>query len=188
MPKTKLLIINGLPGTGKTTLATKLSKDLKIAYMGKDMLKEFFFDTLNIEGREQSRTIGKAVSQMLYILVREYLANDLPLIIESAFFAEFARPEFANIIAEYSPTSVEIYCSTSKDIRRQRFIDRANSGERHQGHMDAANLPNDDTPEPLEDYAPLEVCRIVNVNTDSFGETEYQKLLSELKQILDSEA
>jgi predicted kinase len=179
-----LILVNGLPGTGKTTLAEKLSRDLSLPLMGKDTLKEFFFDTLAIEGREQSRMIGRAVIEMLYVLAETYLSHGQSIMLESAFFTEFGRPTFQSIIEKHSARVIEVYCQTDKAVRRQRFTDRNDSGNRHQGHVDAANILGPDDPEPYDVYAPLEVGALIKVDTTIFGDHEYEQLLSDMQSRL----
>lgn len=176
-----LILINGLPGTGKTTLAVKLSKDLNIPCMHKDILKEFFYDTLPIEGREESRMIGRAVFEMLYTLAETYLSNGLSFMEESPFFVEFGRPKFQAITDQYPAIVIEVYCFTDKDERRKRVKDRTESGDRHQGHVDALTYLRPDEPEPYEDYAPLEVGELIKVDTTHFGDTEYERLLTDIR-------
>ncbi|MFI5275234.1 MAG: AAA family ATPase [Candidatus Saccharimonadales bacterium] len=176
-----LILVNGLPGTGKSTLAAKLSRDLRIPCMGKDMLKEFFFDTLAIESRAQSRMIGSAVIEMLYTLAETYLTHQQPLIEECPFFVEYGRPKFKAIISEHPALVIEIYCHTDKDERRKRVFDRNEGGNRHQGHIEAMNYLNLDDPEPYEEYAPLEVGELIRVDTTHFADTEYERLLTDIR-------
>ena len=176
-----LILINGLPGTGKSTLAAKLAKDLDMPLMGKDMLKEFFYDTLQIQGRDESRMIGKAVIEMLYTLAENYVARGLSLMEECPFFVEFGRPKFQAILAGHPAHVIEVYCQTEKDERRRRFMERNESGDRHQGHIDAANYIGPDDPEPYDDYAPLEVGEVIKVDTTRFGDTEYERLLTDIR-------
>jgi hypothetical protein len=154
--------------------------------MSKDMLKEFFFDALGFTGREYSRMLGRASSEMLYILAEEYAKAELDLILESAYFVEFARPHFMDLVAAYPNLRVvEIYCSTDKAVRRERFQTRNESGARHQGHIDGTDLsllkPED--PEPLDTYAPLEVGQLIQVDTTAFGDQDYQALLTRMQAI-----
>lgn len=161
----KLIIINGLPGTGKTTIAKPLSQKLGLPLVAKDTIKEFLFDTVGVGDREWSKMLGKVSSEFLYSLAEALLANDTSVIIESAFEARFAKSAIERLAEAYQPDVFEVYCTTNKDVRRQRFIDRNESGERHKGHVDEANYPSDSDAEPLEKYAPVGIGELIILDT-----------------------
>ncbi len=179
----KLILVNGIPGTGKSTLAARLKEDIGLPLMGKDMLKEFFYDTLGVNDREESRMLGKAVMEMLYVLAENYLATGRSLMIECAFFAEFARPRFEDIVSKYPADTLELYCRTDAATRRRRFQERYDSGNRHQGHQDGTDvaLLRDTDPEPFDTYPPLEISRVITVDTTHFGDDEYADLVKEVQ-------
>lgn len=52
MSKISLIIITGLPGTGKTTLGRKLAEEFRLPFISKDDIKEFLFDNLGWKDRE----------------------------------------------------------------------------------------------------------------------------------------
>lgn len=177
-----LILVNGLPGVGKTTLAAKLQADLGLPALGKDMLKEFLFDTIGIGGKDDSRLIGKAVSEMMYVLAADYAAAGRSIILESAYFAEFARPAFQQIVHAHRARIIEVYCSLDPAERRRRFNARNASGQRHPGHTDG-DLPADE-PEPLEVYAPIGIGTVIRLDTGQFGDAEYAQLLHTLQEQL----
>ena len=68
----KIVIINGIPGTGKTTIAKPLADQLGFPLISKDTIKEFLFDTIGVGDREWSQMLGKASSEFLYSLVMNF--------------------------------------------------------------------------------------------------------------------
>jgi len=84
----KLIIVCGLPGSGKTTLAKELSRKLKITCIHKDSIKENLYEILELSTLEDSKRIGGQSIQLLYKLTEEQLENGLDLIIEAPFYFE----------------------------------------------------------------------------------------------------
>jgi len=81
----KLIIVCGLPGSGKTTFAKELSKKTKIACIHKDSIKERFFESMGMSTLEESKRIGKPVVDVMLRLVEEQLKNSIDVIVESPF-------------------------------------------------------------------------------------------------------
>jgi len=46
-----LIILSGIPGSGKTTFSDYLSKELGIPAISKDFIKEILFDDLGFQSR-----------------------------------------------------------------------------------------------------------------------------------------
>lgn len=161
----KLVIINGIPGTGKTTIAKPLANQLGFPLISKDTIKELLFDTLGVGDREWSKMLGKASIKFLYNLADELLSKGNSIVIESAFEHVFAAPVIQKYIDEYKPEVYEIYCITEKNIRRKRFEDRNKSGERHAGHLDHVNYLSENDPEPLKRYSPIALGELMKIDT-----------------------
>lgn len=160
-----LIIVSGLPATGKSTIAKALSEKLNIPLVAKDTIKEFLFDTLGARDRDWSRTLGKASNDFLYELTDKLLADGYSVIIENAFEKKFAKPRLEKIIHAHAPNILEVHCKTEQGVRRKRFIGRNESGNRHTGHVDAVNYPSDNEVEPLEKYAELNVGKTLLLDT-----------------------
>lgn len=171
-----LIIVHGAPGAGKTTLARRLAKDLELPQIGKDDLKEFLFDRMGMGDREWSRTLGKAVSEMLYPLADAILASGRSVMLESAFHRVFAAPALRDIITKRSARCLEIYCDIDREERKRRFIQRNETGQRHPGHLDATTYDEVDSDAHDETYAPLEIGELHRIDTTHFGEPEYEAL------------
>lgn len=161
----RLVIVNGLPATGKTTLAKPLAKLLGIPLVAKDTIKEFLFDTLGTRDRSWSKTLGKASNDFLFELADILLADGQSVMIENAFHTSFAKPKLEEIFAKHKPEVIEIYCYTRPSIRYQRFVTRNESGDRHKGHADSENYRQNADPESLDVYGPLGLGRLIKIDT-----------------------
>ena len=100
-----LVIVTGLPCTGKTTLA----REIPLPIIAKDDIKESLFDSLGWSGRDWSIKLGRATILLLYQLVEMLLRAGVPAIAETYFRPDQAQIEFQAIQARtpFRPFVVE---------------------------------------------------------------------------------
>lgn len=176
-----LIIVNGLPGTGKTSIAKEISLKLKLPLIMKDGIKEFLFDTLGVGDREWSTATGKLSYKYLYDLTDFMLSRGQSIIIENAFERQFSKPTLEEIIRKYDVDKIfEIYCCSDKETRRKRYKERNESGSRHKGHVDHLNYLSDSDPEPIEKYGPLDIGHLIRIDTTNFSIVNIDKIIKEM--------
>ena len=105
-----LVVIQGAPGVGKTTLLEKLRQDFELPMLGKDEIKEFLFDTISQSDREFSRLQGAVSFEMLYAFTRTFLEGGQSVIIEGAFMKKFAGGAIQEILTDTGAQYLEIFC------------------------------------------------------------------------------
>ena len=181
----KLIVIQGVPGAGKTTILKRLAGDLSVQAVGKDQIKENLYDIFGTEDLAWKEMLGRASIRMLYELVDELLASGVTCIVENAFFAKFAASELSEIAAKHDASILEIYCKVPIAVAKQRFIERSSSGERHAGHRDQLHAAYIEDPAFWERYAPLKIGEYVEVDTAQFSDAEYTELLHKVKNFLE---
>ncbi|MFA6392011.1 MAG: AAA family ATPase [Patescibacteria group bacterium] len=182
MPKTTLIIITGLPGTGKTTLGKKLSKELCLPFISKDDIKELLFDSLGWSDLKWSKKIGSVSYDLLYYITESLLKTNSSLIIETNFDPKFANQKLTELKNEYHFFPFQIRCITDGKILFDRFKRRSESSERHPGHIDNQNL--------VEWKKILSTGRIesidiggelFDIDTTDFNDIDYNKLFNAIK-------
>jgi predicted kinase len=80
-----LVVISGLPASGKTTLARRLAAEMRLPLVGRDDIKERLFESLGWSDREWSKRLGGASWDLLYWFVETQLAAGQSCVIESNF-------------------------------------------------------------------------------------------------------
>jgi predicted kinase len=176
-----LVIVQGAPGSGKTTLINRLKREFSFPAIGKDDIKEFLFDNLKQSDREFSMVQGRVSFAMLYAFAASFLESKQSVIIEGAFHVEFAREELRNIIANTNARCIELYCHVDEDVRVDRFEKRVLDGTRHLAHLDSSITPH----AGLEKYAPLSIGRLIDVDTTELSVERYEAIISEVRHVIE---
>ncbi len=137
MGKPLLIFVNGLPGTGKTTLARRLAADVRLPVFSRDGMYETLYDALEYQSNECSPLIGPATFTLLYYVASSVLVAGQSLVIEGFFGrSEVRSAEFLHLQHAYDFEPFQILCKTDGGVLLERFLARMETGERHVGHRD----------------------------------------------------
>jgi predicted kinase len=121
-----LLVVTGMPSSGKTTVAEGLAGRLGLPLIAKDGIKESLYESLGAEDVSASARLGAAAYALIFGLARTMLASGVSLIVEANFFRD-QEPDFASL-----PDNrlVQIHCEAPLVVVL----------ERHAGHHDAEKI------------------------------------------------
>jgi predicted kinase len=175
-----LILITGLPGTGKSTLARALALHFAVPLICKDTVKEPLLDVIGAPDRVESRRLSDASFAVMFALARECLRAGVDLILEGNFRPGQHETELltADSLAVDSLRVTQVLCRASESVRFARLTARASDPSRHAGHRDA-DLAVDQSPPPV-DFLALPGERFV---FDSDAETtQMQSLLEFIEQ------
>jgi len=138
MRKFRLVIITGLPGTGKTTLAARLAQHHGLPLICKDTIKEPLLDVFG--SSVPSRVLSDISFAVMFSMTREQLALGGSLILEGNFRSGEHEPPLLATMPAVRPAIIQVLCSADENERRSRLLQRAGDPARHAGHRDAAQL------------------------------------------------
>lgn len=112
----RLVLVNGLPGSGKTTLSRGLAPVLSVPLISKDALKEAVADAVPSIA---SSALGWAVGDLMWTLAATVSGT---VILESWWFTPRDRDfVIAGMLRCQSPSVVEIWCEVPPDLDWQRY-------------------------------------------------------------------
>ncbi len=115
MNRQLLIMITGLPGTGKTTFAMALAKHLQFAHFNSDMLRE----ELGMKGRYDAAT-KQLIYTTLLMRVEESLRQGKSVIVDATFYKEQLRAPFQQAADQFEVPVIWIELRAAKDTIKER--------------------------------------------------------------------
>ena len=131
----RLVLVTGMPASGKTTLARSLADRHGLALIAKDAIKEPLMDVLGSDP-SRSRTLSDAAFAVMFRLAKQLLEAGVDVILEGNFrSSEHEAPLLA--LRRATPV-LQLLCTVPEEQRQARMIARADDPGRHPGHRDVA--------------------------------------------------
>ena len=128
------ICIAGMPASGKTTAALRLSEKLGIAMLSKDEIKEKLFDRIGFQSRQEKVQLGLAAMEILYYAAERCLAAGQSVILENNF-EDLSQPGLQALQERTGCRMITILFDGETRAVYERFVKRDQSPTRHRGHV-----------------------------------------------------
>lgn len=133
-----VILVNGIPASGKSTLARALAQHFGLPYLSLDGIKEPFMAQLDKVDRELNRQLGYAAYQAIWSMVAQ--APQRCIYVIDAWYGFQPRELLRKYLREAGVTQVlEVWNQISAELAAERYAARL--GQRSAGHPGAEYLP-----------------------------------------------
>ena len=124
----RIILVNGPPGSGKSTVAGFVADALGLPLIAKDTIKEALMDVIEVTDIETSQQLGRAAIETMWALVAQARPGAvIDANLDRAFAIDRLRALDASVI--------EVFCRCPLETALDRY--RRRQGVRHPGHLDA---------------------------------------------------
>jgi predicted kinase len=122
------VVVNGPPGSGKTSVAEQLAPLLGLPLISKDVIKEALMGVWTVVDVERSRRLGRAAMAVMFSIAEDASSG---AVLEANFRRSLAHHELKRLPGDV----VEVFCRCPREICLTRY--RARAGARAAGHLDS---------------------------------------------------
>jgi predicted kinase len=134
----RLILVNGVPASGKSTVARAIANQGPWPLLALDTIKEALFAHLGTGDRDYNRKLGRASYQAMFELAADF--PDGMTVVMDAWFGFQPEEVLTSHIAQVGkPSVVQVWCHAPPSIVGERYASRV--GERSRGHLELDYVP-----------------------------------------------
>jgi len=111
-----VIIVFGLPGSGKSYFASRLAKHLEAAYVNSDELRMHMLPERNYTEVEKQRVYDAMLSHM-----SDALTTKKPIVLDATFYKELIRRPFEQAAATFNESIIYIEVTAPEDLIKDRL-------------------------------------------------------------------
>lgn len=133
-----LIIVSGLPASGKSTLAERIAGELGWPLFTKDAFKETLYDAASIDparfDRQASSLLGAQAVAILLGVATTLIEAGVSTVIESNFRPHLAQRDIGPL--GRNSRARQVHCAIPRERIVERYRSRIGRDDRHPVHVD----------------------------------------------------
>ena len=135
-----MIVLTGMPASGKSTVAAKLADALSLPVLAKDEFKEALFDTIGFSCYAEKRRLDHAANAVLLKAAEAMLRSGQSVILDNNF--DGAAAEALNALTErMGARCVTVFFGGDTEAFYRRYVERDRLHLRHLGHVVQEHYP-----------------------------------------------
>ena len=134
----RLILVNGVPASGKSTVAAAISQAGIWPLLALDTIKKALFAQLGTGDRDYNRLLGRASYQAMFNLAADF-PGGMTIVMDAWFGFQPESVLAAHLASAGSPAVVQVWCHAPAAEVGRRYAARI--GERSGGHLGADYVP-----------------------------------------------
>ncbi len=135
---TRLILVNGVPASGKSTVAEAIAASGPWPLLGLDTIKEALFAHLGTGDREYNRKMGRASYQVMFASAGRFPPG-LTVVMDAWFGFQPEEVLHGHLERAGNPDVVQVWCHAPAANIGRRYASRV--GERSSGHLGLDYVP-----------------------------------------------
>jgi hypothetical protein len=178
-----LIMVCGLPGTGKSTIAQTISKELDLELIQTDALrKEVFGTTADRSGFDEGRyrpENRQRIYEQMHSQADELLKNGQSVILDGTYLAASSRTDAARLAEQNHAEFLSVHCQCPEEIAMQRIEARA-----QEGNADSQTRPEFFDRQRQAEEDDTQASSVLCVDTSSGIVEPMREIFKSLREIL----
>lgn len=114
-----LIVVSGLPGTGKSFFCRKLAQELRFPILASDALRKALFPIPHYDERENKRLFSAC-----HVLIEELLRKGIPIIFDATNLLEHHREYLYRAAERGGAKLILVWVDAPPEVVRQRIVAR----------------------------------------------------------------
>ncbi|MBI2166396.1 MAG: ATP-binding protein [Chloroflexi bacterium] len=132
LPKAVLVVVSGLPGTGKSHFCRCLVSRLPAAVLETDALRKHLFPSPSYSAEESTRLF-----RAVHALIEELLRRGIPVVLDATNLVEAHRERLYNISDRVGAKLILVRAEAPAELVRERLEKRRSGAEAREDYSDA---------------------------------------------------